>query len=210
MVQEGASRASERGFRLVLFITLSLDALVIPVAFLTGRSIWALDAVVLGGAYAGVWAIRRDLRLTPVLLGMVGVLVLAHTWSVLGMFKMTLLGLEYDSYIHTYSNLVVGLIAIRYMGKFGLGLPERIFAAFLLVLGVGLLNELVEYTGYLIGGQGEGLFLLGPGDIGATNAFENLMTDFLHDALGGVAGLLLGLLTERVAHAPGTEGISRS
>lgn len=182
----------ERSFRRVLVTVLLLTAAVVPVALLTGRAIWSLDAVALGTGYYVVYRLRRVLALTPLLLGLLGLLVLAHCWSVLGMFKMSLLGLEWDTYIHTYSNFVVGLIAYRYMGRFRTGRIERLLAAFLLVLGVGLANELVEFIGYRIGGEGEGLFLLGPGDIGATNAFENLMTDFLHDALGGLAGLAAG------------------
>jgi len=182
----------ERSFRRVLVTVLLLAAAVVPVALLTGRAIWALDAVVLGAGYYLVFRLRSTLRLTPVLFALLGLLVLAHSWSVLGMFKMSFLGLEWDTYIHTYSNFVVGLIAWRYMGKFDVGGLERFLAAFLLVLGVGLANELVEFIGYRVGGQGEGLFLLGPGDIGATDAFENLMTDFLHDMLGGLAGLAAG------------------
>ncbi|MFO7767699.1 MAG: hypothetical protein R6W82_01905 [bacterium] len=192
----------DRAFRGVLAAVLLLTAAVVPAALLTDRPIWAVDAVVLGTAYYLVYRLRRTLVLTPVLFAMLGLLVLAHCWSVLGMFGMSFFGLEWDTYIHTYSNFVVGLMAYRYMGKFETGGLERLVAAFLLVLGVGLTNELVEFVGYRIGGEGEGLFLLGPGDIGATNAFENLMTDFLYDTLGALAGLAAGFAAWR-DQAPG-------
>ncbi len=42
--------------------------------------------------------------------------------------------------------------------------------------------------------------MLGPGDIGAENAFDNLMTDFVHDFFGGTVGVALSAIW-RVSHS---------
>jgi uncharacterized membrane protein YjdF len=191
-----ATGQDSRYFRRILIITLILLAGVIPAAFLLDRRIWALDTVVLGAGLVGIFALRRRLALTPLLFALLAFVVLAHCWAVLGFFRMSLFGVEYDSYVHTWANLIAALVAFRYAGKFRLPPVERLLVAFLLVLGIGLTNELIEFAGYRIGGTGEGLFLLGPGDIGATNAFENLMTDFTHDAMGAAVGLALAFLWE--------------
>ena len=197
MVMSPATGQDSLSFRRILVIALILLAGVIPAAFLLDRRIWALDTVILGAGLVGIYALRRRLALTPLLFALLAFVVLAHCWAVLGFFRMTFLGVEYDSYVHTWSNLIAALVVFRYSGKFRLPPVERLLVAFLLVLGLGLANELIEYAGYRIGGTGEGLFLLGPGDIGATNAFENLMTDFSHDAMGAAAGLLLAAAWER-------------
>jgi hypothetical protein len=188
-----------RSFRRILVMTLILLAGVIPAALLLHRPIWILDSVALGLALVILYRIRRALALTPFLFGLLAVVVLAHCYAVSGLFRMTFFGVEYDSYVHTWSNVVAALVAFRYAGKLRLPPVERLIVAFLLVLGLALTVELIEFTGYLIGGTGEGLFLLGPGDIGATNAYENLMTDFSHDVMGMTAGLVLALLWERFA-----------
>jgi hypothetical protein len=207
MLHPPVSGHERPSFRHILIVALILLAGVIPTAFLLDRTIWALDTVVLGAGLVGIYALRRRLELTPLLFALLAFVVLAHCWAVLGFFRMTFFGVEYDSYVHTWANLTAALIAFRYAGKFRLPTVERLLAAFLLVLGLGLANELIEFAGYRIGGTGEGLFLLGPGDIGATNAFENLMTDFTHDALGAAAGLLLAFLWERFApRGPSSSG----
>ncbi len=198
MVPSPVSGQERPYFRRILIVALILLAGVIPAAFLLDRMIWALDTVVLGAGLVGIYALRRRLELTPLLFALLAFVVLAHCWAVLGFFRMTFWGIEYDSYVHTWANLIAALVAFRYAGKFRLPPVERLLVAFLLVLGLGLTNELIEFAGYRIGGTGEGLFLLGPGDIGATNAFENLMTDFTHDAAGAVVGLLLAAAWERL------------
>ncbi len=190
---------TDRAFGRILAVTLLLLVGAVLAAFLLDRPIWALDAVVLGLGLVLVHRIRRPLALTPLRFALLAFVVLAHCYAVFGLFRMTFLGVEYDSYVHTWSNIVAALVAYGYVRQFRRSRFETLLVALLLVFGLGLANELIEFAGYRIGGEGEGLFLLGPGDIGATDAFENLMTDFTHDAMGAVVGLLLALLGERFA-----------
>ncbi|MEA3505897.1 MAG: hypothetical protein U9R36_00140, partial [Elusimicrobiota bacterium] len=120
--------------------------------------------------------------------------VIMHCSAVYGWFKMSFFGYEYDAYVHTYSSIILAVIAFNYVKKFNQNLAETVFLAMFITLGVGLFNELVEFAGYKLMGKGEGLFLLGPGDIGATNAFENLMTDLFQDFYGNLAGLFLAVV----------------
>ncbi|MBN1621053.1 MAG: hypothetical protein JW871_00495 [Endomicrobiales bacterium] len=83
------------------------------------------------------------------------------------------------------------MAAFNYMLKYNVSFFETAFMALLITLGIGLLNELVEFAGYKLFGRGEGLFLLGPGDIGDKRFFENLMTDFFQDFYGNIAGIAI-------------------
>ncbi len=178
----------------ILFITYGLLVMVIIFAFVLDRKIWAIDSVVLGFVLTVLYLFRRQLNLTVFLFLLISMLVLMHSLSVFGLFRMTFWGYEYDTYVHAYSSIVIALTAFNYMKKFNIPLPETVFMTLLITLGGGLLNELVEFAGYKLFGRGEGLFLLGPGDIGATNEYENLMTDFFNDFYGNVAGILLSLI----------------
>lgn len=178
-------------YRLILITTLGILAVDGVAAVILGRSIWAVDAIFAASAITGIYLLRKPLNLSPFLFSLLGLLAVIHCTAVFGLFKMTFFGHEYDSYVHTYSSIVIGAVSVSYLWKFKVPLAEKIVLALLLTLGVGLLNELIEFAGYQLFGEGEGLFLLGPGDIGATNAFENLMTDFFHDFYGNLVGVSL-------------------
>lgn len=180
--------------RTILFVTWALLGLAAAIALIRARPVWILDSAVLGLLLGAVFAARRPLNLTPFVFLLFAGSVLFHCLGgVLGGFETTFFGTEYDSYVHSYNSFVMGVAAFGYMRKFKLGLVETTLAAALIALGLGLFNELVEYAGYRIGGTGDGLFLFGPGDVGAESAFDNLMTDFFHDAYGSAAGIAAGL-----------------
>jgi len=185
-------RADSR--RSLLFVSWGLLVVVAVLAFLLGRPVWALDAAVIGLFQGGVYLLRRTLNLTPLTFGLILSSGLGHCFAVTGLYGMTFGGIEYDSIIHTYSNIVFGIAAYRYMRKFDVSKIECAAMGMLITMGLGVFSELIEYAGYRIAGQGEGLFLLGPGDVGAENAFDNLMTDFVHNALGGSIGIGLSVL----------------
>ncbi len=178
----------------ILITAYILLAVVIVFAFILARKIWAVDSLVLGFILTLIYLIRRQLNLTDFLFMLIAVLVLMHCFAVFGLFKMTIFGYEYDTYVHTYSSIIIAMIAFNYALKFRVSIIETALLALMITLGAGLLNELVEFAGYCIFGKGEGLFLLGPGDIGATNAFQNLMTDFSSDFYGNITGIFLSII----------------
>ncbi|MFW6134241.1 MAG: hypothetical protein ACOC5R_01540 [Elusimicrobiota bacterium] len=178
----------------ILFVTLGLILIAVISAFILNRLIWAVDSVILSAVLVVIYFLRKQLNLTDFLFSLICILVLMHCFAVFGLFKMTFFGLEYDTYVHTYSSIVIAMVAFNYALKFRISKLEAVFIALFITLGVELFNELVEYAGYRFFGRGEGLFLLGPGDIGATNAFENLMTDFFSDFYGNIAGIVLSVL----------------
>jgi hypothetical protein len=189
-------------YRATLAISYVILLGVVVAAMLLDRRVWAVDAIVLGAGLAGVSALRRLLNLTPVLFAAVCSVVVIHGLGVFGLFRLTVLGYEWDTYVHTYSLVVAALVAFRYVLRFERSLAETVLVAMLLALGLALANELIEFAGYRLFGRGEGLFLLGPGDIGATDAFENLMTDFFHGFFGAVIGLGIGVMLTRTKRWP--------
>jgi hypothetical protein len=163
-------------------------------AFLVHRPIWALDAAVIALLLWAVYGVRRVLNLTPFLFALVACIGIFHVAGVAGLYGMTFIGAEYDSYVHTFNSVVLGLAAYRYTSRLTGRKGEAALLAVLLTLGLGLVNELVEFVGYKAGGRGDGWFLMGAGDIGHEDAYNNLMTDFLHDFLGMAAGVSAAIL----------------
>ncbi len=180
---------ADRAFRIILAAAAAGLAATAALAFLWGRPIWALDAAVIGLLLGAVFLLRRALNLTPLLFALVASIGLFHCAGVAGLYGMSFIGLEYDTYVHTWNTFVLGLAACRYMRKHAAGRVEAAVAALLIVLGLGLANELVEFAGDRIGGPGDGWFLTGAGDVGREDAYGNLMTDFANDFLGAAAGI---------------------
>lgn len=185
------SEKRSRSFFNILIATLGLLIIPFLFSFILKRQVWAVDTIFFGGVFILIYFLRKMLNLTPFLFILLAILVLAHCYAVFGFFKMTFFGQEYDTYIHSYSSVIIAMMAFNYFRKFNIGYFEIIIFALLITLGMGLFNELMEFAGYKIFGTGEGFFLLGPGDIGNTNAYENLMTDFFNDFYGNLIGLLL-------------------
>ncbi|GEM_PF-5974438 len=185
---------SDRPFRIILAAAAAGLAAAALLAFLLGRSIWALDAAVIGLLLVAVFFARRALNLTPLLYGLIVSIGMFHCAGVAGLYGMVFIGLEYDTYVHAWNTFVLGLAAFRYMRKHPAGKAEAAIMALLITLGLGLANELVEFAGYKIGGRGDGWFLMGPGDIGREDAYGNLMTDFANDLGGAAAGVAVSLL----------------
>ena len=185
------SKKKDKVFFYTLIVTLGLLIIPFVFSFILKNHEWAVDALFFGGVFILIYFLRKMLNLTPFLFILLAILVLAHCFAVFGFFKMTFFGQEYDTYIHSYSSVIIAMMSFNYFKKFHLGYFEIVIFALLITLGIGLFNELLEFAGYKIFGAGEGFFLLGPGDIGNTNAYENLMTDFFNDFYGNLIGLFL-------------------
>ncbi len=180
---------ARRPFRIILGAAWAAMAAGAAAAFLLHRPIWALDAAVIALLLWAVYGLRRALALTPALFALVSCIGIFHVAGVVGLYGMTFIGQEYDSYVHTFNSVVLGLAAYHYTSRLAGRKGEAAILAVLLTLGLGLVNELVEFVGYKAGGKGDGWFLMGAGDIGREDAYSNLMTDFLHDFLGMAAGV---------------------
>jgi hypothetical protein len=193
----------QKVINLIRRISKKKNTLLLTYVFLTGiivssvimdKEIWIIDSVILGLTLTAIYFFTDKLNLTNTLFFLIALLVLMHCSAVYGLFSLTLFGQEYDTYIHTYSGMIIALAIYNYLLKFKLSVYETIFMTFLITLGLGVLNELIEFGGYVFFKDGEGLFLFGPADAGATNAFENLMTDLSSDFFGNVAGIFISVV----------------
>lgn len=195
---------NENKKKYILTVTYLLLVVFIVSAFVLHREIWAVDSLVFGVILYAIYLFRKPFNLTDFLFLLLAMLVIMHCSAVFGFFSVTFFGHEYDTYVHAASSIVIALTAFNYMLKFKVSLIETAFFALLITLGTGLSNELVEFAGYKLFGRGEGIFLLGPGDIGAENVFENLMTDFFNDFYGNITGIILSLGYHFKADKPNT------
>lgn len=138
-----------------------------------------------------VYRIRDKLNINRLRFTLIGLAMLLHNLGIFGFYGR----FEwYDILTHIF-----GLFAISFSMFFIL--EEHIQNKTLLVLvillasaGVGSIIETIEYSGYLIGGKGEGLFLYGDGDFeeGIDSAWIDSMDDLINNWIGSVVGILFG------------------
>ena len=180
---------NNRTYKLILTVVYSILVALSLIAFILGKPVWAIDSLFWGLILFLLLLMKKTLNLTPFLFILLSGIVVMHSAAVFGLYTMTFFGQEYDTYIHVYASIVLAMFCFQYLRKFRIPLLENALFAVLLALGIGLLNELIEFAGYRLFGEGEGFFLLGPGDIGSTDPYENLMTDFFSDFWGYLIGI---------------------
>lgn len=127
---------------------------------------------------------------------MLGIGLLLHNLGVFGFYNTTFFSVDYDHYVHFWNGLTLAIILSIYLAFQipKLKLSTLLFLTFFVVLGLSALHELAEFGAYRLFGYGEGFFLLGPGDIGASGTYENTMLDVFNNLLGAVAGLVISAL----------------
>ncbi|MCK5598839.1 hypothetical protein KAI78_04380 [bacterium] len=185
---------NKRAYKLILISVYSILAVLSLIAFIKGNPVWAVDSLFWGLVLFVLFLMKKTLNMTPFVFILLSGIVVMHSAAVFGLYGRTIFGLEYDTYIHVYASITLAILCFQYLRKFRIPLLENALFAVLLTLGIGLLNELIEFAGYRLFGEGEGFFLLGPGDIGSTNPYENLMTDFFSNFWGNLIGIAAALV----------------
>ena len=126
----------------------------------------------------------------------VNILILIHH---LGSFfyGKSFFGLEYDIYVHFLYGIIVSIYFYTFLSnkinfnKHKLDKSELFFFAIILVMGLSAIHELIEFSGALILGPGEGFLYFGSGDLGAFDTEWDLINGFLGSFIGGCLWSLL-------------------
>ncbi|MFC1501087.1 hypothetical protein ACFL58_01390 [Elusimicrobiota bacterium] len=148
--------------RKILFTTYILLGIVIFFAFMLRKSIWVADSIVLGFLLFIIYLARKQLNLTDFLFLLLSSLVLMHCFAVFGLFKIKIFGNEYDTYIHFYAGVVLVLVSFNYAMKFKISIVETVLLTLFIALGIGLFNEIIEFLGYRLFGEGGRFVSIGP------------------------------------------------
>jgi uncharacterized membrane protein YjdF len=136
-----------------------------------------------------VWAVflvRRRLALRPLHFVLFVIALVAHDMGGFGWYQRTMLGLQWDWYVHFYFGVVAGLVMARALqvrlGLHGLALG---LLTVLSVGGMGALHEIMEAASTVVFGE-HGMFHAGPEDPYDTQQ------DMLNNVLGASLALALG------------------
>ena len=164
----------------IILIPLDIYAIVIDVH-------WKLDIFLLILALVFVYLLRKKLHLHPLHYLFLSVFLLLHAAVTFHLYERHFFGMEYDFYIHLYFGFASSIILYRlYLCR---SLPPHYAFLFVITLTLGLsaFHEIVEYTGAVTLGKGEGLLFIGAGDIDEWDTQK----DMLNNVIGAMIGSIL-------------------
>ncbi len=104
--------------------------------------------------------------------------------------------LAYDTIGHFLITLIFAYIIFNFIAKkFNIKTLSTITLIFLvvsIVLAFGVLIEIIEFSGYMILGEGEGILMAGPGDgFGPLEMYIDVVQDLIINTLGAILGALI-------------------
>ena len=116
------------------------------------------------------------------------VLVLHH----LKFYGMFFFGMPFDKIMHFTAGIALGLIAYDYLHeRTNMKKIEILIIAVLVAMGVGVIMEIIEFIGYTVFGEGEGLLFFGKGDFGE---WFNAIWDIMCNMLGAIGAAIFAFL----------------
>jgi len=102
------------------------------------------------------------------------------------------LGMPFDRIMHFTAGIALGLIAYDYLRqRTDMKRIEIAIIAVLIAMGAGAIMEIIEFVGYSVFGEGEGLLFFGKGDFGE---WFNASWDMLNNMFGAIGGVIFGYL----------------
>ena len=112
-------------------------------------------------------------------------LVILHNSS---LYSLHFFALKFENFLHFFGGFTLAIIADRILRE-KLSRIKRFTLIIILALGIGAITEIVEWSGYTILGEGEGLFFFGVGD---EDSWNNTIIDMIFNMLGAT---LMGFIT---------------
>ena len=138
---------------------------------------------------------KRMFITTPIFIFNVSTLILHGS----KLYGNTYFGIAFDKIIHFYGAFGISLIIFNYLYTFnhrkkGIKMLEIIIISFGVAYGIASLVEVIEFVGYGLVGQGEGLLGYGTGDYGEWN---NTAWDLISNALGAAFGIIVMFIKKK-------------
>ena len=142
------------------------------------------------------YALRQRLVLHPFHFALYASALLLHNLGAFGLYRSAFAGLEFDFYVHTWFGVVAGLILRRSLHHHFQFRGWKLWGAVILVvLGLGAIHELMEFSTNLLLGPEKGM--LKPEVAGPFDTQE----DLAHNAFGTFIALGLYATWRRNASA---------
>ncbi|MEM4248124.1 MAG: hypothetical protein QXH80_02560 [Candidatus Nanoarchaeia archaeon] len=112
---------------------------------------------------------RKALQLRPSTYLLVAFAMLLHDFGIFGWYNVSPVPMQWDHITHLFGGLSVAVLFFDFFKRWMTAKAKirtiwLIAAVFFASLGMGALVEVNEFWGYLKLGEGEGMFMFGPGD----------------------------------------------
>jgi len=180
-----------------MFFWIIVFVLFIFLAIFTGVKDYINDSILFTIVILFMYKFRKILSLSKISFILIGLSMALHNLGVFGFYGK----FEwYDILTHVF-----GLSAVGFTMFFTL--EDKIKPIIFLILivliasgGVGVIIENIEYGGYVLLGQGEGLFLYGEGDFQGEKdaAWIDSMQDLIRNWIGALLGILIAINSKRL------------
>lgn len=185
-----------------LFATTFVLLVVFLVTSMAERTEWVYDGLASFGLLALLWGYHRRLHISGDVLAFVLFALVVHNAGTFGLYSTTFI-VPFDHYVHFISGFAIAYAANALLVgvKARLSPSLQFVITVLVALGLGAVEEIIEYVFYSNGFVGEGLFFLGAGDAGPGGEWANLSRDLINDLFGGYFGSIAWLVRGRARRA---------
>ncbi len=154
---------------------------------------WFPDNVIALFIIFSFYFLHKRIEVTAVLYPLALLIIIFHNLGTFGFYSRQFLGVEWDTITHLYSGTILSMIVLHYFHKkLNIKTSMKIILTIFVVMGINSLSEIIEVSGALLFGPGEGFFQYGNGDMGLFDT----QTDLMH----GFFGILIGLGTYYLSH----------
>jgi len=157
---------------LVIFVGLAYNSILT-------QTKWIYDAILAIGFLAITYFWRDTLKLNTLIFFILNGFILVHNLGAFFYFD-SFYGLDYDIYVHFIYGVIFAVFIFHYLSsKYNLKKSELFILTILIVMGISSIHEVVEFTGAIAMGPGEGVLFFGAGDQGHNDAEWDLVNGFL-------------------------------
>ena len=172
--------------KILTIISILIFIVMIQIAYLNGVYGWIPDIVVFIILTLFYYWMYDTFRMNMPIFTLLIIGHLTHAMGIFGWYHISPVPVQWDHITHIFGAMPFALLFFRWMEQW---MDAKFFtkknlllllAVFLAATGVGAVNELSEFIGYLNLGFGDGAFMFGPGD-----GVAGLEGSDLIDAIGG-------------------------
>ena len=155
-----------------------------------------------------IYSINRWLKLKKTGLTLFNIALLTHNLGSFGFYNWTWGFLGYDNLVHFVGSFVAAYIIFNFVSrKLHIKKNQRvkntvidehkvifIFLVIATVAFLGVCIELLEYSGFVFLGSGDGILFAGAGDSGDFGSMEGQYIDTMGDIIVNILGTITGVL----------------
>lgn len=175
----------------VFWITITV-LVALEIVALDIDSHYKYDFIFLVLLLVGIYLARKKIYLHWFHLLLFSLFLIIHDLGMFQLYESTILGLEYDHWVHGFFGLLSALILLRIYNYSGIehGWMKYVMVI-VIILGFSAAHELYEFGGAVLLGEGEGVLFIGAGDLDEWDTQKDMLNNFL----GGLIGIALYHLT---------------